>query len=348
VAVLYITPLQADIPVGGELETRVSLSNPAAKQFQAVQVVLRFDPTVLDPVRLDDDEIRPLLEGPSEAVTFTEPGVLIYQAHLARPSKMQAVELFTVRWKTLATVPATEIGFGAWRDFRTGLFNASGKNVLGGTGNDGTLGMALQVYSPEQLADGPPIGEAVFAGLAKAPRGDIRLRLVANKTEIPANEDFYVGVWFENPRLAYVSKVAFKILFDPNVLEVVDEDENNWITRGVNIFDGDYHRSFPFDIHIENAVSNQLGLITYAMACTERRALPEEGYIARIRFRPKALADSTEIRFVMGPENDPLRTRVTYLGADILGDPDVPDDGVENLLVRIVRPRPRRALAAEK
>jgi len=220
-------------------------------------------------------------------------------------------------------------------------------NILGGALNTGALGMTLQVFSPEELADGPPLGDQLFAGTGQAARGGIRLRLVANKARIPANEDFYVGVWFDNPRLLDVSKVAFKIRFDPRVLEVVDDDTDNWITRDVNIADGDFHDQFPFDIHLENAASNDSGLISYAMACTQRRALPQQGYIARVRFRPRALAEATPIAFVLGPDDDQMRTQVRFLGDELLGTPGQPESGVNDLTVRIVEPQLPRLLATE-
>ncbi len=349
VALVYLTPFQASVPVGDELETRLSLANPGKKEFQTIEIILQYDPRVLEPLRLDEEDIAPLIEGQSESVVFTEAGILTYRARLAKPTAAQSADFFSIRWKSLAPVHASDITFGVWQMKRTALSNTEGVNILGGTGNTGALGMSLQVYSPAALADGPPIGDELFAGPGKSPsRGGIRLRLTTNREEIPVNEDFYVGVWFENPRLLDVSKLALKIAFDPNVLEVVDDDANNWITTGVNIFDGDFHDQFPFDIHLENSVSNTAGRIVYAVSCLGRRVLAERGYVARIRFRPKAQAASTPIMFLFEPKDDPLRTQATYLGNDLLGSPERDDDGVENLAVRIVEPRLPRLLQTEK
>ena len=348
VAVLYLTPLQAKLATDEEFETRVSLSNPGKKEFQTITVVLRFDPRVVEPIRLDEADIGPLLEEPSESVVYTQAGILIYQARLAQRTTAQAMDFFTIRWKTLDASPHTEIGFAAWRGERTALLGKSTESILGGTGSEGSLGMTLQVYSPEQMADGPTIGDALFAGQRPSTRGGVQLRLIANKGQIPANEDFYAGVWFENPRLLDVSKIAVKIRFDPRVLEVVDDDAGNWIASGINIFDGDYHNDFPFDVHVENSASNDIGLITYAMACTKRRALPERGYLARIRFRPKAIAASATIELVTEPEDDTMRTQVSYLGENLLGEQSRGDSGLENLAVRITEPQLPRLLRTEK
>jgi len=347
VAILYITPFQASVAIGEEFETAVSLSNPGKKGFQTIEVSLRFDPTVLEPVRLDDDQIRPLLEGPAESVVYTDAGLLVYRARTAKLSSAQAAEFFTVRWKALATDPLGDITFGTWGRQRTALLDEADENILGGALNTGALSMTFQVFSPTELADGPTIGDELFAGQREATRGGIRLRLVTNRTRIPANEDFYVGIWFENPRLLEVSKVSLKIHFDPNILEVVDDDTNNWVTRGINIFDGDYHDQFPFDILLQDSASNDSGLINYAMACAEKRVLPQAAYLARIRFRPKAQADSARIWLDLAPEDDPLRTQVCFLGSNLLGKPSRGDTGVENLTVSIGEPQLPRLLATE-
>lgn len=348
VACLYMTPLQIDVAVGNEFETQLALSNPGEKQFQTIDIALRFDPIVLEPVRLDDDPIVPLLEGESEALVYAEAGVLYYHAQLNKPVSAQAITFLTIRWKTLGISPHCEISHASWRGLRTALLTAEEKTILGGTTNEGFLGMTLQIYSPEERADGPPIGVDLYSGAKEAERGGVRLRLFANKEKIPASEDFYVGVWFENPLLVDISKVAFKIRFDPRVLEVVDDDTDNWITSGVNIFDGEYHGKFPFDIHVANTVENDVGVIHYAMACTQRRALPERGYIARIRFRPKALARTTHVAFEFGSEDDPTATQVRYMGGDVLGETDTLDDGTEDLALTIIKPEIPRVLTAEK
>jgi len=347
---LYMAPLQTIVAVGEEFDTRVALSNPAGKEFQAIKAVIRYDPTVVEPVYLKDDKIRPLVEGEAESVVYADLGVLIYQARLRSTLAGQAVEFFTVRWKTLAVSAGTELNFVSQGEERTALLDKSNSTILGGSVTEGLLGMALQVFSPEQLADGPPIGEELFAGstVGQARDGGVRLRLIANNQAIAANEDFYVGVWFENPKRVDVSNISLKIRFDPNVLEVVDDDTDNWITTGVNIFDGDYHDQFPFDIHLENSVANDLGLISYAMACTQRRALPQRGYVARIRFRPKTVAANTRIEFVFQPLDDPLRTQVSFLGSDVLGSPTSADDGTADLTLSIVEPKlPKRLVTQE-
>lgn len=348
VAVLYMTPMQHNLAVGEEFETRVSLSNPAEKQYVSIEVVLRFNPLALEPLRLDDDRIRPLLDGNAEAVVYTDAGLMAYRGRLSEPLSAQAVDIFTVRWRTLSPASHAEIAFSGGRGYETALRNSNDDNILGGTGNEGSLGMSLRIFSPQEEADGPPIGEQLYSGYNDGTRDGVQLRLVTNKTEIPANEDFYVGVWFDNPRMVECSKIRFKIRFDEHVLEVVDDDTDNWITTGVNVHDGSYHDRFPFDIHVANSASNLTGLIEYAMACTQRGVLPENGYLARIRFRPKTLAQSTPIEFEFGANDDPLRTQVTYLGADVLGTSANPDDGVENLAVSILEPQLPRMLRIER
>ena len=347
-AVLFMTPLEAQAPVNEEFETHVALANPGSKSFEKIQVTLRYDPMLLEPVRLDDEQVRPLLADDAKAVVYTESGILTYEAALDEASSARSVEVFTIRWKALAPAPFTKIDFTQARGQETALLDDEGKSILGGTASEGTLGMTVVVFSPEDREKGPPIGEAVYAENDDTSRGSVQLRLVTNAQRIPASEDFYVGVWFENPRFVDVSKIRFTIRFDPRVLEVVDDDTKNWIADGVNIFDGDYHEDFPFDIHVANTVVNETGRIDYAMSCTKRRVFPDRGYLARIRFRPRSTVNATRIAFEFTQDNQAGQTEVSYLGADVLGNPTVRGDGTENLVVQITRPRLPKALAEER
>jgi hypothetical protein len=62
------------------------------------------------------------------------------------------------------------------------------------------------------------------------------------------------------------------------------------------------------------------------------------GTIARIHavaVRPTA---ATAIEFSFRPTARRQSTRVTYVGADVLGDPNVPDDGATGIVLEIAAP----------
>ncbi|HMZ52086.1 MAG TPA: hypothetical protein PK988_07455, partial [Candidatus Sumerlaeota bacterium] len=109
----------------------------------------------------------------------------------------------------------------------------------------------------------------------------------------------------------------FTVLFDPKVLRVVDKDKFNYIITGTNIHDGPYHYNFPWDMHIENDVRNDAGLISYAMSLANGGTL-ESRTIADIHFKAIAPAAKTEVGFVKSRPGAPNLTSVRYFGFETL------------------------------
>jgi hypothetical protein len=94
--------------------------------------------------------------------------------------------------------------------------------------------------------------------------------------------------------------------FDSEFLEVVDTDENNAISAGVNIREGN-RLQFPFDYFVENRADNRRGIIEYRMGLGGEAAFPSEGVLASIRVRGKAPVSQTAINFRPQNKNQPRR-----------------------------------------
>jgi len=129
--------------------------------------------------------------------------------------------------------------------------------------------------------------------------------------------------------------VELVIGYDPEILCVVDCDEENWITRGVNIFDGKYHREFPFDFHIRNEADNLCGKIIYKMGSLKQNGLTNSGDLAQIKFQALKGAEKTWIWFKMPGSTSSEGTKVNFRKNDVLGKKDVLNDGVKNLPLKI-------------
>lgn len=112
---------------------------------------------------------------------------------------------------------------------------------------------------------------------------------------VAVGEEFWVDVVLLNESLVPIDAVGFFIEFDAATLEVIDEDRANWITRGVNIWDGAFHETYPFDMHVANAADNVRGTIEYKMARHYGAWPLPTGVLARVHFRAKAPADATAI-----------------------------------------------------
>jgi hypothetical protein len=166
--------------------------------------------------------------------------------------------------------------------------------------------------------------------------GGLLLQLQPRQPTVKVGQDFLVDIVYRNPKRADMDTVKLKLRFDPEVLQVVDSDEGNWITRGVNIFDGAYHEDLPFDNHRKNTVYNSLGVINYDNGFGSRTPIPEEGVIATIRFKAVAPAVSTPILFSSNDENalDP-DTSISFLGFNLIGIPGKRQQAMSNAAVAV-------------
>lgn len=167
--------------------------------------------------------------------------------------------------------------------------------------------------------------------------GSIQLTFQTPLKPVKEGETFPVHILFKNPNAINIDNLSLDIRFDANVLKVVDYDDENWITRDINIFDGNYHEKFPFDYHIKNQAYNQTGRIIYKMGVSKSDVLIHEGILATIRFYALAPADKTSIKFYVTPyQSDSEGTAITYMGNNVLGKDKDRYAGLANAQVRVI------------
>ena len=148
---------------------------------------------------------------------------------------------------------------------------------------------------------------------------------------------FRVEAILDNRADSLMDGVDIYIRYDPDILEVVDADRDNWITRGVNILDGPYHQQFPFDYHIENQAFPGKGEIVYRAGIGNAEKLRGRmGVLAAIVFRAKAPAASASVTFRLPESRTDRGTRITYLNQNVLGSPDRPASGLRQTALRIL------------
>ncbi|MEO8377250.1 MAG: hypothetical protein ABI579_06235, partial [Candidatus Sumerlaeota bacterium] len=116
--------------------------------------------------------------------------------------------------------------------------------------------------------------------------------------------------------------------YNPEDFEVVDSDQDNWITLGRNILDGPFHDQFPWDFQIENQVYQARGLVMYRMGAGESDLTRgKTGIVARIDAIAKRPTISAGFNFRFSKHESIHATGVSYIGSDALGDPNVFGDG---------------------
>ena len=164
------------------------------------------------------------------------------------------------------------------------------------------------------------------------------LRLVPDVDQIVIGDEFDVRVELENPDHEQFDQVSLLIAYNPRVLEVVDNDQNNIIARGLNIHDGSYRDQFPFDLGLANKVDPEKGLIDYRVR-GYRKPLRSEGTLASIRFRALKSTSKTTLRVFLDREGKDPTTGLFFRLQDVLGDTSDPTDGVSTCSMQIGRLR---------
>lgn len=323
---------------GDDVVTRVFYMNGRATPYKTFSVAIKYDPAILEPTGIDDSDIASLLDGDSSAHVDAKRGIITYKAALKDARNDPAMTVFKIQWKALTPASDAAIAFINNDKYRSNVLDDHDHNMLlqrDETGEvessekTGLVDAAISVLPSAKTARALSEDEGSFSAISLAnnisegtAEGGIILELHPRKTHIRAGEDFLVDVVFSNPKHAELDTVKLKLKFDPSVLQVVDYDNDNWITQGINIFDGDYHDDLPFDYHRKNNVSNETGVIQYDMGFATRVRVPVKGTIATIRMRAVAPAAATSIAFVYDdtPDAEP-QTAITFLGFNLVGSP---------------------------
>jgi hypothetical protein len=216
------------------------------------------------------------------------------------------------------------------------------KDVLGLPlrADDGTIPRGITILSETPVKERVRSFE-VARGSEEVRR--TRLRLVPEHRRVVVGEEFDVSVELENPDHVRFDQVSVLIAYNPRVLEVIDYDTDNAVTRGINIHDGSSRDVFPFDFFIANNVNPQTGLIDYRMR-GYRRPLLSEGVLATIRFQAIKSTDNTTLRILVDRDGKDPTTGVFYRLHDILGDSADVTDAIDTCSFQIGR---LRSAAAE-
>ncbi|MCC6547522.1 hypothetical protein IT570_10180 [Candidatus Sumerlaeota bacterium] len=327
-----------NVIVGKEFSTEVSLDNKSMTPFEMIRVILSYDPEVLEPLAINDSSIASLIDGEPTSEVDSRAGIILYEARLTKGFVSNNSPILTIRWigKKVSTV--THIEFGSRGDFVTALIG-DGKDLLGNpkVPNDGMLNMSVIV-----LPEDPREAEAILAEPAlmkgvDAKVGGVTLSMIPPVEPVVVGQPFSVDLVMDNTAYSNADALNVIISYNPEEIEVVDSDLDNWITLGRNILDGPFHEKFPWDFQIENQVHQARGLIMYRMGAGDSDVTRGKfGVFARINAIAKKPTISSGFEFRFSRQEQLHGTGVTYIGADALGDPNVFGDGATNLYFPIL------------
>lgn len=335
---------------GERFATRVAFQNNRNSQFDSIDVSLKYDPKMLEPLGIDDSANEKLLSEPSIARVDARRGVLAYHAKFTQPLSNSNFGVFKVVWRALSPAEYTAIAFLNNTEFPSRVLNAEANVLHAGAGEQmeisedaGLLPASVAVLpGKDRAAQLEENGGDDFTGMVLAGQisqgvatGGVTLSLRPRQRTVDAGDTFLVDIVYSNPNRADVDTMKLKVVFDPSVLQVVDYDTDNWITRDVNIFDGDYHEDLPFDFHRKNQAFNATGEILYWMGFSNRVRMPSSAVVASIRFKAIAPSASTEISFDLQENEREQRTAVSFLGFNLIGEPGTRANALTSASVRV-------------
>jgi hypothetical protein len=354
-----VPTMHATVEMGQSLVTRVVFRNGQQAKLDAVELALRFDPKYLQLEGIDDSSIASSLSEPAKAEIDSSHGLIVYKARFAAPRKDDFLVLFKIQWKTLAPTEHTAIEFVNTEKFPSRVLDGT-KNLLTvvaspeATEDDteesqmdqssrmGLLGADIAIAPTAELLEQMRDEETPLTGIELARKiaegsaeGGIKLALQPRTRTVKVGDTFLVDVVYENPNRVEIDSVKLSVRFDPRVLQVVDYDENNWITKGINAFDGDYHEELPFDFHIRDVAYNSTGLVLYQMGFSGKTVIPQQGTLLTIKFEAVAPADSTRIEFDFDDTQKSPPTSISFLGFNLIGIPGDRQSALQNCAIHI-------------
>jgi hypothetical protein len=345
-AELLSEPLNVFEHVGKTFFTTITLHNTSATEVDEFTIQLGFDPQFLRPIQVSDHGVKSRLGGNPIFDTDLDAGRIVYSGNLRRAFSGLSLEMLTIEWETLVPTPRTRIELLSNAEAHCSLLR-TGSDVLGDVTKpyDGTIGtdVAIRPRGDDNIRGNLLIND--FASLRNVtgvtPQGGVGLSITTDASTIRVGDVVPINIRLANPARSVIDQVQVALRWDPKVFEVVDAaptrarpPSDNWVVGGVNLQDGPFHQSYPFDFHVSNEARGEFGFARYQKGLSQARALPD-GVVVRLFLRAVAPTERTTVRFQQTTERQIPTTRVTCLGIDLLGELDRPDDGTRGLAVAV-------------
>lgn len=344
-----------DLLVNQEMQVEVILNNPNRVLYDALAYTIKYDPAVLEVIdqlpevpgiNIQDASAAELgLEiGPKSRLStnLVDPsrGLIYFLARLPEEggwtSADGVVGRFTVR--ALRERGNTSLQFeNMLKGGAIDVFLDRKRKDRNAAPESGTFLRMLDSNNKSRLLDYeiPKFGAQArilpsmddFLSGPEKDYYDTAIRLVPTRDQVQVGEEFDVLVELVNPNQVAFDSVLLYMLYDHRVLEAVDRDDNNWITQGINIHDGDYRDKFPLELCKANRIDPKTGEIIYSMA-TFHEPVSASGVFASIRFRALRPVKSTNLLFGFNLPNRFPTTGIFRRQQDLLAGTGNYRDGV--------------------
>ncbi len=315
IAILYLYPMDLSVETSEEFEVIVRMENLTPSKIEGFRFTLTYSAPWLEFLGYDTGPLEVFAEHPDAAlrVDRSQEGQLTFSGLFDAPAAQRKADLLTLRFRSREVTGNTKLKFLLPPKGEAPALSSGGENVLGRPEQSfyGVVDSVVAVKRPPEVASVQDTSETQPLDLATAmphemPKQDstaegwigqtpitkadapVRILLQApENTTIAPGEDFWVDLVLLNDEQASFESLSATVRFDPDSLTVLDEDEDNWTQLGVNIWDGAFHDSYPFDFMRYNEANNQRGVIRYSVARNAGSWPFPTGVFARIHFQAK-------------------------------------------------------------
>ncbi|GEM_PF-3143197 len=337
---LFFSSPEVAVGVGQRFASPILFYNINQRPVEELDLWLKFDPTVLEPLWVDLAEIEDRLESEPATHVWRDRGYIRVRGRLKTPLTRVAEPLAMVHWQAGARPAETAVAFAAPEGEDLGLFSG-GLNVVGAAavGNEGLVSLRVRVL-PEAPPDEPYLilSDEAPASAGEGPSGrGVHLGLIPAAVRVFPGEVSTIDVVLINPDVVAFDELRFRIRFDPQAVEILDADQDNYIAHGLNVYDGGFHETMPFERYERNSVDPVAGVIDY-VAGSQRGPRPyPSGTVARIVWRLRREAGSAPFWFEgLDPLSGRYLSDVRVGGKSLLGPAGGrPTEGLHGVVVQV-------------
>ncbi|MCE5230649.1 hypothetical protein LLG95_13795 [bacterium] len=326
---LYFTPGERELETGDLFDTTISYYSRTKDKLGEVNLWLHYDPKIVEPTWVNTEKLDKLTTAPIEARVWREDGYIHISTRLDRSLADMVNPLVQVNWKAVAPAVESHIGLGAPKgEQATGVYSGGRNLILNNFFADpGDIRLLLHVKT--KLADNyyerdlNVVRDSLVGSADLDPLQRVRLAIVPAAGEAAVGKVSTADVMLLNPAGLEFDHIKLRIRYQPDLVQVLDADQDNYITPGINIFDGDFHEQFPFDSLLANQVYPQRGVIDYEVGSIAGPKAYPGGTFARIVYRPLKATNRAVFWFEIEDARTGKRaTEVTREGVTLLGKTD--------------------------
>lgn len=323
--IMLFHPLDSLVKVGDQFATDL-VAETKEGEVDEISVFIRYPRHVLSPLALDHSSLDPFVKDKLDYEFNPDEGTIYLRAKLAKPTRFAQSQIASIVWEALEENEGAVISYEFGKaPYTTGLY-LRGTDLLGTLpgAEDGVIRTTVQVVGPvrkptitELEGKDLMIGARPPAVHDDRPEARVKLDLRGPTRPIKAGEIFDVGLYVINPAEKRMDRLRVYLQFDPKLLQVVDYDTGNVVTRGINIHDADALEQFPFDYFRYNYADNTKGNIVYEVSASSNN-VRGAGRLATIRMKALQETPRAELVMVQNAEGLSPTTAVSFLGESLM------------------------------